>query len=116
MRPFLSSLESNQNGAGLRTHGIFRDRFVWFQVTFSVYFLLSCFEWKDHPPAHQPATAWLQSIKWEKRSLLVLFKMTLRDGMGRGFRMGDTCMSMADSCNVWQKPLQYCKVISLQLK
>ena len=55
---------------------------------------------------------------------------TLRDGMGRkvggGFRMGDTCTPMADSCqcihvNVFmsismQKPLQYCKVISLQLK
>ena len=32
---------------------------------------------------------------------------------GRGFRMGDTCTPMADSCQVWQKPLQYCKVISL---
>ena len=46
-------------------------------------------------------------------------RMTLRDGMGRevgeGFRMGNTCTPMADSCNVWQKPLQYCKVISLQL-
>ena len=47
--------------------------------------------------------------------------MTQRDGMGRdvggGFRMGNTCKSVADSCqcvNV-QKPLQYCKVISLQL-
>ena len=42
--------------------------------------------------------------------------MTQRDGMGRevggGFRMGNTCKSMADSC---QKPLQYCKIISLQL-
>ena len=40
---------------------------------------------------------------------------TLRDGMGRevggGFRMGDTCAPIADSCNVWQKPLQYCKVV-----
>ena len=38
-----------------------------------------------------------------------------------GIGMGNTCKSMADSCqwlihvNVWQKPLQYCKVISLQL-
>ena len=42
--------------------------------------------------------------------------MNLRDGMGRkvggGFGMGNTCTPMADSC---QKPLQYCKVISLQL-
>lgn len=27
--------------------------------------------------------------------------------------MGDTCMIHA---NVWQQPLQYCKVVSLQLK
>lgn len=27
--------------------------------------------------------------------------------------MGDTCMIHA---NVWQRPLQYCKVVSLQLK
>ena len=32
-----------------------------------------------------------------------------------GFRMGNTCTPMADSC-LWQKPLQYCKVISFQLK
>ena len=57
--------------------------------------------------------------------------MTLRDGMGRevagGFRMWNTCTPMAN-VNIWQhmythaicehmaKPLQYCKVISLQLK
>ena len=56
---------------------------------------------------------------------------TQRDGMerevGGGIGMGNTCKSMAYSCqcmavnpwlihvNVWQKPLQYCKVISLQL-
>ena len=43
--------------------------------------------------------------------------MTLRDGMGREvggrFRMGKTCIPVADSC---QKPLQYCKVISPQIK
>ena len=46
--------------------------------------------------------------------------MTLRDGMGReaggGFMMGDTCAPVADSCQCMAKPLQYCKVISLQLK
>ena len=46
--------------------------------------------------------------------------MALRDGMGReveeGFRMGNTCTPMADSCQCMAKPLQYCKVISLQLK
>ena len=35
---------------------------------------------------------------------------------GGGIGMGSTCKSMADSCKLWQKPLQYCKVISLQLK
>ena len=45
---------------------------------------------------------------------------TQRDGMereaGRGIRMGNTCKSMADSCHCMAKnPLQYCKVISLQL-
>ena len=39
-----------------------------------------------------------------------------REGGGRGFRMGDTCIPMADSCQCMAKPLQYCKVISLQLK
>ena len=43
-----------------------------------------------------------------------------RDGMGRevggGFRMGNTCTPMADSCQCMAKPIQYCKVISLQLK
>ena len=35
--------------------------------------------------------------------------------VGGGIGMGNTCKPMADSCHVWQKPLQYCKVISLQL-
>ena len=46
--------------------------------------------------------------------------MTLRDGMGRvvggGFRMGNACTPMVDSCECMAKPTQYCKVISLQLK
>ena len=42
-------------------------------------------------------------------------------GLGRGGgREGDsgggTCASMVVHVNVWQKPLQYCKVINLQLK
>ena len=43
--------------------------------------------------------------------------MTQRDGMGRevggGVQDGE---HMYTHINVWQKPLQYCKVISLQLK
>ena len=46
--------------------------------------------------------------------------MTHRDGMGRevgwGFRMGNTCTPMEDSCQCMAKSTQYCKVISLQLK
>ena len=46
-------------------------------------------------------------------------RKTQRDGMGReaggGIGMGNTCKYMADSCQRMQKPLQYCKVISLQL-
>ena len=35
--------------------------------------------------------------------------------VGGGIRMGNTCNPMADSCQCMTKPLQYCKVISLQL-
>ena len=35
---------------------------------------------------------------------------------GRGFRMGTHVHPWLIHVNVWQKPLQYCKVISLQLK
>ena len=45
--------------------------------------------------------------------------MTQSDGMGRevgrGFRMRNTLNPWLIHVNVWQKPLQYCKVISLQL-
>ena len=45
--------------------------------------------------------------------------MTQRDGMGRkvggGFMVGNTCKPMTASSQCMQKPLQYCKVISLQL-
>ena len=36
--------------------------------------------------------------------------------VGGGFRMGNTCTPMADPCQCMAKPLQYCKVISLQVK
>ena len=44
---------------------------------------------------------------------------TLRDGMGReveGVQDGDTCIAVADSCQCMAKPIQYCNIISLQLK
>ena len=47
-------------------------------------------------------------------------EMTQRDGMGmevrRGFRMGKTCTPVVDSCQLMANPIQYCKLISLQLK
>jgi len=39
-----------------------------------------------------------------------------REEGGRGFRMGSTCTPVVDSCGCMAKPIQYCKVISLQLK
>jgi len=46
--------------------------------------------------------------------------MTQWDGMGRevggGFRMGNTCTPMADSCQCMAKTTTILKVISLQLK
>ena len=46
--------------------------------------------------------------------------MTLRDGMGRklggGSGWGTHVHSWLIHVDVWQKPLQYCKIISLQLK
>ena len=40
--------------------------------------------------------------------------MTQRDGMGReeggGFRVGNTCIPVADSFRYMAKPIQYCKV------
>ena len=46
-------------------------------------------------------------------------ELTQRDGMGKevgeGFRWGTHVNLWLIHVNVWQKPLQYCKVISLQL-
>ena len=43
--------------------------------------------------------------------------MTQKDGMGRevggGFRIGNTCTPVVDSCWCMAKPIQCCKVISL---
>ena len=35
-----------------------------------------------------------------------------REGGGRGFRMGNTGIPVADSCWCMAKPIQYCKVAS----
>ena len=36
--------------------------------------------------------------------------------VGGGFRMGNACIPVADLCWCTAKPIQYCKVINLQLK
>ena len=45
---------------------------------------------------------------------------TLRDGMGtevgEGFRMGNTCVPMVDSCQCMAKPIQYRKVKIIIIK
>ena len=38
------------------------------------------------------------------------------EGGGRGVQDGSTCTPVADSCQCMATALQYCKVISLQLK
>ena len=44
--------------------------------------------------------------------------MIQRDVMGRevggGFMFGNACTPVVDSCQCMAKPIQYCKVISLQ--
>ena len=37
------------------------------------------------------------------------------EGGGMRVRMGNTCIPVADSCGCMAKPIQYCKVIYLQL-
>ena len=75
----------------------------------------------EAPKSLQMVTAAMK-LKDAYRVIVTIFLNSIyasfKDGMGMevggGFRMGNTCKSMADSC-VWQKPLQYCKVISFQL-
>ena len=38
------------------------------------------------------------------------------EGGGEGFRMGNTCIPVEDSCRCMAKPIQYCKVNNLRLK
>ena len=44
--------------------------------------------------------------------------MTQRDDMGRevgrGFRVGNSCTPVVDSCQCMAKPMQYCKVKELK--
>ena len=51
---------------------------------------------------------------WNYTSFSVMALMTQRDGTGRevggGFRMGNMCTPVVDSCQCMAKPIQYCKV------
>ena len=71
--------------------------------------ILSCVKWiaslgSMHETRCSGLVHWNDPKGWEERE------------MGEGFRMGNTCTPVADSCQCMAKPLQYCKVISLQLK
>ena len=45
--------------------------------------------------------------------------MTQRDGMGRevggGFRVGNTCTPVVDSCQCMTKPIQYCNLPPIKI-
>ena len=71
--------------------------------------VLSCVKWITSPSSmletgHSKLVHWDDPEGWEG------------EGRGRGFRMGNTCTSVADSCQCMAKPIKYCKVISLQKK
>ena len=57
---------------------------------------------------------------WYYQKTYTQVSVRKRDGMGRevgaGLRMGNMCTPVADSCWCMAKAIQYCKVISLQLK
>ena len=59
-----------------------------------------------HETGHSKSTHGDNLEGWDGREVEV----------GRGFRMGDTCTLMADSCQCMAKTTTICKVISLQLK
>ena len=54
-------------------------------------------------PVHQPQATSIMHRTWTGEE-------------GAGFGMGNTCIPVADSCWCMAKPIQYCKVINLQLK
>ena len=49
-------------------------------------------------------------------NLCFLQKDDMQRVVGGGFRIENSCTPVADSCRCMAKPIQYCKVISLQLK
>ena len=83
-------------------------------------FLLPTWALRNGPTFHN---IWL-TTKWNESPVQVRCTIldawdwctgtTQRDGTGRekggGFRMGNTCIPVADSCWYMAKPIQYCKV------
>ena len=53
-------------------------------------------------PGSMQDTGYLGLVHWDDPE-----GCTGRD-VGGGFRMGNTCIAMADSCQCMSKPLQYC--------
>ena len=70
--------------------------------------ILSYMKWIASPGSMQD-TGCLELVHWDDP------EGWDGEGCGRGFRMGNTYPVM-DSCQCMAKPIQYCKVISLQLK
>ena len=127
------------NGSYFHTGSIFLFYMKWL-----LYQLLP-FNFSHHPPSSDPCTlspktmGWFERIAlkhvyyhvWNRSSVQVWCMrqgsqgrctgMTLRDGMGWGGRWegrsgwGTHVHPWLIHVNVWQKPPQYCKVISLQL-
>ena len=114
----INSMDCSLPGSSI--HGILQARILeWVAIFFSR---------RSSSPRFEPGSPALQADslpseppgKTYKLSSTVLkaccppFK---RDGIGRevggGFRMGNTCTPVADSCQCMAKPIQYCKLISL---
>ena len=87
----------------------------WRSVSHMIIHMFQCYSLK---PSHHRLLP--QSPKDCSRHLCLFCCLTYRVIMGRavggGFRMGTHVYPWLIHVNGWQKPLQYCKVISLRLK
>ena len=69
-------------------------------------------------------TAWSNPIQTHDQTVLLKYQdkgeILKRDDMGRvvgeGFRVGNSCTPVVDSCQCMAKPIQYCEVKKIKLK
>ena len=73
--------------------------------------------------AHLGGFTWESVRNWSQNSMLVIqdaqgwcTAMTQRDGMGRGIQDGEHVYTCGGFMLMYDKTIQYCKVINLQLK